>query len=95
MGFLSIPRASLKNIKGEHLATVTKPLLIVQGERDTFGRKEDVMGYPCSSSIERMFVPDGDHSFKPRKASGYTESDNRQFAVNCLLDFIECQGAKA
>ncbi|WP_025673381.1 alpha/beta family hydrolase [Salinivibrio socompensis] len=94
-GFPFHPPGKPEKYKGEHLATVTKPLLIVQGERDTFGRKEDVMGYPCSSSIERMFVPDGDHSFKPRKASGYTELDNRQFAVNCLLDFIERQGAKA
>ena len=35
------------------------------------------------------FVPDGDHSFKPRKRSGYTEAENIALAVEHLAGFIK------
>ncbi|SIO01418.1 alpha/beta family hydrolase [Salinivibrio sp. ES.052] len=91
-GFPFHPPGKPENYKGEHLVTVKKPLLIVQGERDAFGRRDEVIDFPLSSCIELVFIPDGDHSFKPRKASSYTESDNRQLAVDSLVRFIAQHG---
>ncbi|OOE66214.1 alpha/beta hydrolase [Salinivibrio sp. ML198] len=92
LGFPFHPPGKPEKYKGAHLATVERPLLIIQGARDTFGREDEVMHYPLSPSVQVIVVPDGDHSFKPRKASGYTESGNRQWAVDSLHRFIEQQG---
>ncbi|ODP95814.1 alpha/beta hydrolase [Salinivibrio sp. SS3] len=91
-GFPFHPPGKPEKYKGEHLASVERPLLIVQGARDTFGREEEIKSYSLSPSIEVVIAPDGDHSLKPRKASGYTESDNRQWAVDSLYQFIKQQG---
>ncbi|MDV6252654.1 alpha/beta fold hydrolase [Vibrio sp. EA2] len=78
-----------ENYKGEHLATLNKPTLILQGERDTFGKQEEFADFALSEQITVTFVPDGDHSFKPRKRSGYTEEGNIALAVEHLAKFIK------
>ncbi|HKJ95010.1 MAG TPA: alpha/beta family hydrolase [Gammaproteobacteria bacterium] len=50
------------------------PTLILQGERDPFGRPDEVDRYELAGGIEIVWVPDGDHSFKPRKRSGRDEA---------------------
>ena len=95
LGFPFHPPGKPEKYKGEHLASVTKPLLILQGERDTFGKKEEFAEFQLSDSINVTFLPDGDHSFKPRKRSGYTEEGNIQLAVERLATFIfEVYGEK-
>ena len=95
LGFPFHPPGKPEKYKGEHLASVTKPLLILQGERDTFGKQEEFAEFQLSDSINVTFLPDGDHSFKPRKRSGYTEEGNIQLAVERLATFIfEVYGEK-
>ncbi|MFM2589187.1 alpha/beta family hydrolase [Vibrio sp. TBV020] len=95
LGFPFHPPGKPENFKGEHLATLEKPTLILQGERDTFGKKEEFSGFTLSESVQVQFVPDGDHSFKPRKSSGHTELGNIQLAVKHLAEFIfEVYGEK-
>ena len=95
LGFPFHPPGKPEKYKGEHLASVTKPLLILQGERDTFGKKEEFAEFQLTDSINVTFLPDGDHSFKPRKRSGYTEEGNIQLAVERLATFIfEVYGEK-
>ena len=54
------------------------PTLIVQGTRDLFGTREEVAAYKLSKSIEILWLEDGDHDLKPRKAvSGFTAADHR------------------
>lgn len=93
LGFPFHPPGKPEKNKGEHLATLAVPTLILQGERDTFGNRAELETYPLSANVQLTFIPDGDHSFKPRKASGHTESGNRQLAANLIADFIlgECQ----
>jgi uncharacterized protein len=55
--------------------------LILQGERDPFGRREEIEEYALSKSISVAYLPDGDHDLKPRKASGRTHAENRNEAV--------------
>ncbi|MBD1575101.1 MULTISPECIES: alpha/beta family hydrolase [Vibrio] len=89
LGFPFHPPKQLEKYRGEHLACVTKPMLIVQGERDTFGTREECSAFVLSSSIALEFIPDGDHGFKPRVRSGFTETGNRELAVTKMRDFIE------
>ena len=37
---------------------------------------EEVAGYRLSKTIQLHWLPDGDHSFKPRKLSGRSQADN-------------------
>ena len=38
--------------------------------------------------IKKVWLPDGDHSFKPRKLSGRTLEQNLDLAVEKLLAFL-------
>ncbi|MGR5065633.1 alpha/beta family hydrolase [Photobacterium sp. DNB22_13_2] len=91
LGFPFHPPGKPENFRGDHLQTITLSTLILQGERDTFGTRSEVEGWQYAPSVEVGFLPDGDHSFKPRKASGHTELGNRQLTVKLLAKFIcEC-----
>ncbi|NVN81816.1 MULTISPECIES: alpha/beta family hydrolase [unclassified Vibrio] len=89
LGFPFHPPGKPEKYKGEHLAELTKPCLILQGERDTFGKREEFADFNLSDSIRVEFIPDGDHSFKPRKSSGYTEQQNIALTVEKLSAFIK------
>lgn len=89
LGFPFHPPGKPEKYKGEHLAEVQKPCLILQGERDTFGKREEFAEFNLSDSIKVSFIPDGDHSFKPRKSSGYTEQKNIALTVELLSTFIK------
>ena len=65
----------------DHLEQLQTPALILQGERDGFGTRAQVESYNLSGRISLGWLPDGDHSFKPRKASGFTEVQNWVAAV--------------
>ena len=73
----------------EHLATLQIPTLILQGERDPLGSYKEVEKYTLSPAIRIHWLPDGDHSFKPRKKSGKTEENNLHEAVVQILAFLK------
>ena len=89
LGFPFHPPGKPEKYKGEHLAELQKPCLILQGERDTFGKREEFADFDLSDSIRVEFIPDGDHSFKPRKSSGYTAQQNIALTVEKLSAFIK------
>ena len=62
--------------------------MILQGERDGFGRRGEVESYELSPSISLEWLTDGDHSFKPRKSSGVSEAQNWQQAVEAAENFF-------
>ncbi len=70
-----------------HLATLATPTLIVQGTRDALGARAEVAGYTLSPAIRIVWLPDGDHSLKPRKSSGVSEVDNLAAAVAAVTEF--------
>ncbi|MDR9830138.1 alpha/beta fold hydrolase [Vibrio sp. FNV 38] len=89
LGFPFHPPGKPEKFKGDHLATLNKPCLILQGERDTFGKREEFDQFTLADCIEVMFIPDGDHGFTPRKRSGYTESDNLVLAATKVATFTK------
>ena len=89
LGFPFHPPGKPEKFKGDHLANIEKPTLILQGERDTFGKREEFDDFVLSSQVKVSFLPDGDHSFKPRKSSGHTEAGNIELAVEQLAAFFK------
>ena len=75
-GYPFHPPGRPEKLRTAHLEAIQTPVLIVQGERDTFGRPEEVAGYELSDKVRLHWMVDGDHSLKPRKASGRTEGEN-------------------
>ncbi|GAA5186053.1 alpha/beta family hydrolase [Ferrimonas gelatinilytica] len=75
------------------LQACTAPLLILQGERDNFGHREEIDEARLSASMpagSRLhWLTDGDHSFVPRKRSGLTEQQLLSEASQQAGAFIE------
>ncbi|HET7680979.1 MAG TPA: alpha/beta family hydrolase [Xanthobacteraceae bacterium] len=73
LGYPFHPVGKPDQLRTAHLANMQTPTLIVQGTRDPFGTREEVATYKLSKSIEILWLEDGDHELKPRKAvSGFT-----------------------
>lgn len=76
LGYPFHPPGNAEKLRTDHLTPLTVPTLICQGERDPFGTQEEVAGYPLSASTEVIWLVDGDHDLKPRKASGFSHKDH-------------------
>lgn len=88
LGYPFHPPGRPEKLRTEHLKVLGTSALILQGERDPFGTVSEVPGYGLSSSIRVVWIPDGDHSFKPRKSSGHTQEGNLSAAVDAACRFI-------
>ncbi|NVJ50734.1 MAG: dienelactone hydrolase family protein [Gammaproteobacteria bacterium] len=87
-GYPFHPPGKPDKLRTEHLQQITKPLHIIQGERDTFGSAAEVSELTLDPGIELHWIPDGDHSFKPRKRSGYTLPSNLAMAASITQQII-------
>ncbi len=73
LGYPFHPMGKPTQLRTAHLEKLKCPALIVQGTRDIMGTRDEVAGYKLSKSIEILWLEDGDHDLKPRKAmSGFT-----------------------
>jgi predicted alpha/beta-hydrolase family hydrolase len=71
------PPGRPEQLRTKHLLSLRTPTLICQGTRDEFGTREEVATYELSRAIEILWLEDGDHDLKPRKAvSGFTAADH-------------------
>jgi len=77
-----------EQLRTEHLQTLTTPTLIVQGERDSFGKRGEVEAYSLSPAIDVGWIGAGDHSFKPTRSSGLSETSNWQAAAEQVDRFL-------
>lgn len=75
-------------LRTEHLAALKNPTLILQGERDTFGKRGAVESYDLSPRVQVEWIPSGDHSFKPTKSSGLSEAQNWATAIDRCHGFL-------
>lgn len=88
LGYPFHPPGQPKKLRVAHLEKLKTPALIVQGERDAFGTRDEISLYSLSRKIRISFLPDGDHSFKPRASSGRTEKQNLEEAVALVSEFL-------
>ncbi|MCY2989454.1 MAG: alpha/beta fold hydrolase [Planctomycetota bacterium] len=91
LGYPFHPTGKPDQLRVEHLQAIKTPTLILQGERDSFGNAGEVRGYELSSQIRLHWLPDGDHSFKPRVSSGHTQEENRRDAISVIASFVRRQ----
>ncbi len=73
------------------LQNTQQPVLIIQGDRDALGNKEEISQYEISSQCELVYLEDGDHDLKPRVKSGYTHQQHIKTAVTTITRFINEQ----
>jgi predicted alpha/beta-hydrolase family hydrolase len=88
LGYPFHPVGKPNVLRVAHLERLVTPTLIVQGTRDPFGNRDEVAAYPLSKSIRIHWLDDGDHHFKPRKASGHTQEGHWQEAIAAVAEFL-------
>ena len=89
LGYPFHPPGKLEQLRTAHLEHLRTPALIVQGTRDEFGTREEVSGYALSPSIELVWLEDGDHGLRPRKAvSGFTYAQHLESMADAVAGFV-------
>jgi predicted alpha/beta-hydrolase family hydrolase len=89
LGYPFHPTGKPEQLRTEHLKSIKTPTLIVQGQRDPFGTRQEVAGYKLAGTVQMHWLLDGDHSFKPRKSSGRTEEQNWSEGVEVIAEFVK------
>lgn len=89
LGYPFHPAGKPERTRLEPLQAAILPTLIVQGERDRLGAQAEVLSYELPRRVKIDWIPDGDHSFVPRKSSGHTEPENLGRAVISVTAFVE------
>ena len=77
LGYPFHPPGNPGKLRTEHLQSIQKPLLVLQGERDPFGKKDEFPNNWLNDSTFLEWIPDGEHSFKARKKSDATTLNER------------------
>lgn len=88
-GYPFHPPGRPETLRTAHLEQIDVPVLILQGERDPFGTPAETARYELSPTVTIAWIPDGDHSFKPRKKSGHSLDSNLDLALERAIRFIQ------
>lgn len=91
LGYPFHPAGKPEALEGrcQHLGALQTPALICQGTRDALGGYQTVAPLALSSSIVIHWLEDGDHSFKPRRASGRSEVQAFDEAITAMTGFLQ------
>jgi len=92
LGYPFHPPGKPDQLRTDHLQALATAMLVCQGDRDPFGTAEEVPTYPLSRAVQVIWLPDGDHDLKPRKASGTSQQENWTAAADALAAFLRGQG---
>jgi hypothetical protein len=87
LGYPFHPPGKPERPRTAHLADLTCPTLIVQGERDPFGTRAETGTYPLAPAIQFHWADDGDHDLGPRGGSGFTRTGNLTAAADAVAAF--------
>ncbi len=89
LGYPFHPPAKPESLRTAHLASLTCPTLILQGERDPFGNRAEFEAFHLPPAIQLHWLSDGDHDFGPRGASGFTRKENLNSAADAVAVFLQ------
>jgi hypothetical protein len=89
LGYPFHPQKKPDKLRLEPLQENKKNLLIVQGERDALGNKDEIANYDISTLCQVLFLPDGDHNLKPRVKSGFTPQQHIETTIQAIVRFID------
>jgi predicted alpha/beta-hydrolase family hydrolase len=88
LGYPFHPLGRPEKLRTRHLAAMKVPALIAQGTRDQMGTREEVAGYTLSPAIRLLWLEDGDHDLRPRKAiSGFSAADHMKTMAQAVRAF--------
>ncbi|MEW5250312.1 alpha/beta family hydrolase [Microbulbifer sp. 2201CG32-9] len=87
-GYPFHPRGKPDQLRTAHLRALNCPTLVLQGSRDPLGSRGEVAGYDLSAALGFRWLEDGDHDFRPRIASGFTQGEHWQKAVEAAAGFM-------
>ncbi|MBB4268178.1 alpha/beta family hydrolase [Roseospira visakhapatnamensis] len=88
LGYPVHPQGKPDRSRAAPLRDIKTPTLICQGTRDPLGPRETAAALSLSPAVRLVWLEDGDHGFKPRRASGRTESQAIAEAVAATAAFI-------
>jgi predicted alpha/beta-hydrolase family hydrolase len=89
LGYPFHPQRKPETLRVAHLLTSQKPGLIVQGSRDALGAYDEVLGYQLPPHINLHWLDEMDHSFKPFKASQYSQIEAIERSVMEIEQWTE------
>ena len=89
LGYPFHPQGKPEKLRLEPLQQRKSPVLVIQGDRDKLGSKEEIAGYELDRSVKVTYLPDGDHDLKPRVKSGFTHKAHIEKAAKLTAQFIE------
>lgn len=90
LGYPFHPPEKPEQLRTAHLEHLRTPTLICQGTRDPFGTREEVAGYDLSPAIDILWLEDGEHDLRPRKAiSGRTFAQNLAETADAVAAFVK------
>jgi len=92
LGYPFHPAGKPERLRTEHLATLVTPTLIVQGERDALGSREEVAGYVLAPAIEVQWIATADHDLKPLKRSGLSQTEVLADTAARIAAFVRTGG---
>ena len=88
LGYPFHPPGKPDALRTSHLPAITCPALIVQGERDPLGNKDDVSTYELPANMQVFWSAFGNHDLAPPKKSGLTVQENWSAAATAIAGFI-------
>lgn len=94
LGYPFHPPGKPEKTRLEPLQNLNVPALLVQGTRDPLGRRDEVAGYDLPSSLDWLWLEDGDHDFKPRVKSGYRQAEHWQSALDTVAQWARQRARK-
>ncbi len=89
LGYPFHPQKQPEKLRLEPLQQTKLPTLIIQGDRDPLGNREEIATYALSELCQIRFLADGDHDLKPRKKSGFSHQEHLDSAAELIEEFIE------
>ena len=89
LGYPLHPPGKPEKIRTEHSRVLRTPSMILQGERDPFGYREEFVRYKLPTLTTQHYLPDGNHDLKPRRCSGITWEENFHAGTSEIGAFLE------
>ncbi len=75
-GYPFHPPGKSETMKTMHFPSLERPLCIIQGTRDPFGKEEELGGISeLYKDVRLNFLPGGNHDFKPPVKSGASQAE--------------------
>lgn len=89
LGYPFHPAGRPAQLRIEHLPRIQIPVLIIQGERDSLGSRDDVDSYKnLGNSVSLKWIPTANHDLKPLRNSGLSPSDGISMIARWSAEFI-------